>query len=107
MRVNQVLYIIVFGESLLNDSVSIVMFDTLQKFLVLPSVDTWEVLAGILSFSIVMAGGLLVGLTFGILISYLVTKTVNYPRHSSILAIATGHLAYLVADGFHWSGVVA
>ncbi|XP_055710493.1 Na(+)/H(+) exchanger beta-like [Phlebotomus papatasi] len=107
VRVNQVLYIIVFGESLLNDSVSIVMFDTLEKFLVLPSVDTWEVLAGMLSFCIVMAGGLLVGLTFGILISYLITKTVNYPRHSSIVAIATGHLAYLVADGFHWSGVVA
>jgi len=66
IKVNASLYFLVFGESLFNDGVSVVLYNSMLA-LVDTSVDVKQTLLVFASFFFVVFGGLLIGMIFGVL----------------------------------------
>ncbi|KAL5965271.1 Sodium/hydrogen exchanger 3 [Taenia solium] len=98
------LYFLVLGESLLNDAVTVVLFKIVVNFLGRDDVTTHDILIGIAAFFIINAGGILVGLAFGV-ISCLMTRI---RTHLEIIYLfAASYAAYLLSDVLGWSGLVA
>jgi len=67
IHVNIVLYICVFGESLLNDGVAVVLYRVFQVFLKVETVTVSMCFKAVLKFFIVSGGGTLLGIMFGFL----------------------------------------
>jgi sodium/hydrogen exchanger-like protein 3 len=107
--VNDMLYIIVFGESLLNDGVAVVLYRIFATFSEQGSenVEVVDVFLGISSFFVVALGGTLIGIIFGLIGSF----TTKYTEHARILepliVITYSYLAYLTADMCSTSGILA
>eukprot|EP00922_Rhytidocystis_sp_ex-Travisia-forbesii_P022009 GHVS01032226.1.p1 GENE.GHVS01032226.1~~GHVS01032226.1.p1 ORF type:complete len:757 (-),score=149.68 GHVS01032226.1:299-2365(-) len=96
---------LVFGESLLNDAISIVLYRTIARH------DTSSVGMAILSFFLTFFNSLIIGVSIG-LISALLYKYMDlHMQDNQILETALYMLfpwiAYLIADGFKHSGIVA
>uniref|UniRef100_G1RIY7 Sodium/hydrogen exchanger n=1 Tax=Nomascus leucogenys TaxID=61853 RepID=G1RIY7_NOMLE len=81
VHVNEVLFIIVFGESLLNDAVTVVLYNVFESFVALggDNVTGLDCVKGIVSFFVVSLGGTLVGVVFAFLLS-LVTRFTKHVR---------------------------
>jgi CPA1 family monovalent cation:H+ antiporter len=91
------------GESLVNDATALTAF----KVAVLAAVGTapsWG--AGILTFVVASAGGLLVGLVLGWLVHAIRLRLANDVVESA-LGIVVPFACYLVAEAVHGSGVLA
>jgi NhaP-type Na+/H+ or K+/H+ antiporter len=73
--VNQGLYFLVFGESLFNDGVTVVLYNTMQSLLEIPTVGLGETLMAVLSFFLVAFGGALIGCLTGLFASYITKFT--------------------------------
>merc|ERR1711952_54779 len=77
--VNPHLYFLVFGESLLNDGVAVVLYNMMKTFAGLEhagrAVTAADLLLGCCSFLTVAVGGLAVGLVCGLLTSLLTRAT--------------------------------
>ena len=71
------LNIVVFGESLLNDGVAVVLYHMFESFckLGLDNVGGSEVGLGIASFGVVAGGGVLIGITIGYLCAFVTRWT--------------------------------
>uniref|UniRef100_A0A915DB13 Sodium/hydrogen exchanger n=1 Tax=Ditylenchus dipsaci TaxID=166011 RepID=A0A915DB13_9BILA len=109
IHVNQLLYICVFGESLLNDAVTIVLYHTFNAIEeVGPSNVYWtDYLMAVVAFFWVSFGGILVGIVWAILTG-LVTKwatTVSVVQPLTCLLFP--YLAYLFAESLGLSGILA
>ncbi|KAI3416006.1 Sodium hydrogen exchanger [Globodera pallida] len=97
IHVNQTLYICVFGESLLNDAVTIVNLQWNDYFI------------GLLSFFCVSIGGILVGGLWAVLTG-IVTKLsqdVDVRVVQPITCVLFPYLAYLIAEALGLSGILA
>lgn len=95
--------VIMEGESLFNDGMALVLFRSLAGMAVVGTVHPAE---GVLEFVQVAAGGLVLGLTAGLLFSHLVRLLDDYLIEvtlTTILAYGT----FLLAESFHVSGVIA
>jgi len=108
ISVNQVLHIIVFGESLLNDAVTVVLYHMLEDFSVMSGIPTpGDMAKGLVSFFVVACGGATVGVIWGILTG-LLTKFTSHVRIVEPLVIfGMAYFSYLVAELFHLSGIMA
>ncbi|VDO77072.1 unnamed protein product [Onchocerca flexuosa] len=75
IKVNRLLYICVFGESLLNDAVTIVMYHALAAMAKIESenLEADDFIKALISFFLVSFGGILIGIV-GATITGLVTK---------------------------------
>ena len=77
IHVNLVLYICVFGESLLNDGVAVVLYKVFESFLEMDGPVTGRnIWRAILKFFVVAGGGTLLGICFGFFGAY-ITKWVT------------------------------
>ncbi|KAM6974670.1 sodium/hydrogen exchanger 3-like [Tautogolabrus adspersus] len=109
VQVNEVLFILVFGESLLNDGVTVVLFNVCDAFVSLggSQIDAVEIIKGIVSFFVVAFGGSLMGVVFGLLIS-LVTR---WTKHIQIIeagfVFVLGYLSYLTAEMLSLSAILS
>ncbi|CAB1351233.1 unnamed protein product, partial [Coregonus sp. 'balchen'] len=83
VHVNEVLYILVFGESLLNDGVTVVI-----------------------SFFVVAVGGSLIGVIFAVLISLLTRCTKNIQIIEPGFIFVLGYLSYLTAEMLSLSAIL-
>ncbi|XP_023338659.1 Na(+)/H(+) exchanger beta [Eurytemora carolleeae] len=109
--VNPDLYFLVFGESLLNDAVAVVLYNMMNAFTGMEaegvSVEIADIFLGIASFFTVALGGLIIGFIFGI-ITALITKATSEIRVLEPLAIfGLAYLSYLMADLVGWSGIIS
>uniref|UniRef100_A0A3P9DL43 Sodium/hydrogen exchanger n=1 Tax=Maylandia zebra TaxID=106582 RepID=A0A3P9DL43_9CICH len=109
VHVNDVLFIMVFGESLLNDGVTVVLFNVFDAFVSLggPKIDAAEIIKGIVSFFVVAFGGSLVGLVFGLLISLLTRCTKNIQIIEPGFIFVLGYLSYLTAEMLSLSAILS
>uniref|UniRef100_A0A669E5H7 Sodium/hydrogen exchanger n=1 Tax=Oreochromis niloticus TaxID=8128 RepID=A0A669E5H7_ORENI len=109
VQVNGVLFIIVFGESLLNDGVTVVLFNVFDGFVSLggSQIDVAEIVKGIVSFFVVAFGGSLVGIAFGILISLLTRFTKNIQIIEPGFIFVMGYLSYLTAEMLSLSAILS
>ena len=64
-----------FGESLFNDGVTIVLYNTMITLLDIESVSPEDVVMATLSFFTVVFGGALIGFLHGLLVSFTTTFT--------------------------------
>ena len=109
--VNPHLYFLVFGESLLNDGVAVVLYRMMKTFTRMESqglsVTATDVGLGCLSFFTIALGGLAIGVVFGLLTS-LVTRFTQEVRIIEPLALfCGGYLAYISAELVGWSGIIS
>ncbi|KAF7211424.1 transcript variant X2 [Nothobranchius furzeri] len=134
VHVNEVLFIMVFGESLLNDGVTVVLFNVFNAFVTLggPRINAAEIIKGIsetflgsnsfltrsvylglicclfpVSFFVVAFGGSLVGFVFGLLFALLSRCTKNIQIIEPGFLFILGYLAYLTAEMLSLSAILS
>ncbi|KAJ0002599.1 hypothetical protein NQD34_007748, partial [Periophthalmus magnuspinnatus] len=107
MHVNEQLHILVFGESLLNDAVTVVLYQLFESFLRLPSVSGLDVLLGGCRVLVVGFGGLFVGLFFGLVAALTSRFTPRVPVIAPLFVFLYSYLSYLTSEMLHLSGITA
>ena len=110
--VNMSLYFLVFGESLLNDGVTVVLYNTMISLSEAGKgenghIDHTQYFLAVLSFFTVVFGGLTVGVIIGMLSSFIV----KFARHARVIEpliiFVMSYLAYILAETLHWSGIIS
>lgn len=107
-KVDPKLYTIIFGESLLNDAISIVMFETCQKFHGQPAKFS-SLFAGAGLFLMTFSVSLLIGVLIGMLVALILKHTHirRYPQIESCLILLIAYESYFFSNGCHMSGIVS
>lgn len=107
-RVDPKLYTIIFGESLLNDAISIVMFETCQKLRGHPTTFA-SLFEGIGLFLMTFSVSLVIGVFIGILVALILkhSKIRRYPEIESCLILLIAYESYFFSNGCHMSGIVS
>ncbi|XP_018652696.1 putative sodium/hydrogen exchanger [Schistosoma mansoni] len=98
------LYYIVFGESLFNDAITIVLNNIMIVFNNNEQLSSIQIFIGIASFFTVSFGGLFIGVLFGI-ITCLITRIHSHLSVFTILLLA--YFSYIIADCIGWSGIIS
>ena len=109
--VNSSLYFLVFGESLLNDGITVVVYNTmvaLNNFsLNDQSIENTQYLLAVGSFFTVILGGASIGILVGVICSF----TVKFTQHSQVIEpfiiFAMSYFSYIFADTLGWSGIIS
>ena len=102
IHVNIGLYFLVFGESLFNDGVTVVLYNTMITLLDIESVGPEDIVMATLSFFTVVFGGAMVGLLNGLLVSFITTFTKEVRVVEPLIIFSTTYTAFLFAELFHW-----
>lgn len=98
------LYYTVFGESLFNDAVTVVLYEIMKEFIQVKSVTPAEIGLGFGSFFTISIGGLLIGFIFGIIASILTRVKSHF---ECIIVLLLPYFAYILTDCIGWSGIIA
>ncbi|XP_052747019.1 sodium/hydrogen exchanger 7 isoform X6 [Bicyclus anynana] len=113
LKVDVNLYAMIFGESVLNDAVALVLSGAIQNYEKRYSVDGgFEItafLAAIGDFIGIFSLSLLVGALIGCLTALMTkfTHVRDWPLLESALFVLTSYAAFLIAEVFELTGVVA
>ncbi|XP_037052311.1 sodium/hydrogen exchanger 3 isoform X11 [Bradysia coprophila] len=109
IHVNEILYIVVFGESLLNDAVTVVLYHMSEKYseIGVENLNVTHVAKGVTQFFVVALGGTLIGVIWGFLTGLVTRYTDNVRVIEPIFIFVMAYLAYLNAEIFHMSGILA
>ena len=91
-----------FGESLFNDGVTVVLYNTMITLLDIESVGLEDVIMATLSFFTVVFGGAMVGFLNGLLVSFITTFTKEVRVVEPLIIFSTAYTAFLFAELFHW-----
>ncbi|KAL2912046.1 monovalent cation:H+ antiporter, CPA1 (nhx1) [Polyrhizophydium stewartii] len=108
LKVDPKLYAIIFGESVLNDSVAIVLFSTLGKFQGKPFTLA-TVAQGSAMFVGVLTGSVLIGIILALLCALMLkhTHVHHYPTLESCLVSLLAYSSYLLSNAIQLSGIVS
>ncbi|CAK9163871.1 unnamed protein product [Ilex paraguariensis] len=102
------LYSIVFGEGVVNDATSVVLFNAVQK-LDVNRIDGWAAVHVLLDFLYLFSTSTVLGVSAGLLTAF-VLKGLYFGRHSTVREIAlmvlVAYLSYMLAELFHLSGIL-
>ncbi|KAG6689840.1 hypothetical protein I3842_11G194500 [Carya illinoinensis] len=102
------LYSLVFGEGVVNDATTVVLFNAVQK-LDISRINGRTALHVIGDFFYLFLASTALGITAGLVTSY-VLKTLTFGRHSSVreiaLMILMAYLSYMLAELLQLSGIL-
>ncbi|KAK8751685.1 hypothetical protein OTU49_009773, partial [Cherax quadricarinatus] len=107
LGVNKDLYFLIFGESLLNDGVTVVMYNTMQAFMSMSMVTAGQYALAIIAFFIVVCGGIFIGIFFGCLTALITKSTTDVRVVEPLAMLGLAYLSYLTAELFHFSGIIS
>uniref|UniRef100_I3J5H3 Sodium/hydrogen exchanger n=1 Tax=Oreochromis niloticus TaxID=8128 RepID=I3J5H3_ORENI len=109
VHVNETLFIIVFGESLVNDAVTVVLYKVYISFVEVgaENVQTADYFKGVASFLIVSIGGTMVGLIFAVILGFITRFTKKVRIIEPLLVFLMVYLAYLTAELFSLSAILS
>lgn len=107
-KVDPKLYTIIFGESLLNDAISIVMFETCQKFHGQDPTFS-SLFEGMGIFCVTFTVSLLIGLLVGAITALILKHSHirRYPQIETCLVLLFAYESYFFSNGCHMSGIVS
>src|SRR5215211_4679247 len=97
------LQVLLEGESLFNDGTAIVMFNLM---IAIALAGRFNLASSVRDFITVSGGGVLIGIAFGLIISQAIGR-IRDPLVETTLTTVLAFGAYLVAEYFHVSGVLA
>ena len=109
-KVDPKLYTIIFGESILNDAIAIVLFETAQRYKGggpnATSLSVFNILEGFGIFLLVFFGSLVIGVAVGIVTALGLKYTLvrRYPKIESCLVVLVAYASYFFSNGTHMSG---
>ncbi|XP_017551279.2 sodium/hydrogen exchanger 1 [Pygocentrus nattereri] len=107
IHINELLHILVFGESLLNDAVTVVLYHLFEEYAGVGTVTVIDVFLGIVSFLVVSLGGVMVGAIYGVLAAFTSRFTAHARVIEPLFVFVYSYMAYLSAEVFHLSGIMA
>ena len=110
LKCDQLLYSLVFGESVLNDAVAIVLFKTFRKYYDGDEALTSGNIPGALfTFVLVSLGSILVGIVLGLGTSGLLKHTTirDFPKFETALLFLFCFGCYATAEAIGMSGIMA
>uniref|UniRef100_A0A8C3SX10 Sodium/hydrogen exchanger n=1 Tax=Chelydra serpentina TaxID=8475 RepID=A0A8C3SX10_CHESE len=108
--VNEQLYMMIFGESLLNDGITVVLYNIFIAFTQMhryEEIEPVDVLAGFARFFVVGLGGVLFGIVFGFVSAFMTRFTRNISAIEPLLVFMFSYLSYLSAETLYISGILA
>ena len=108
MKVDPKLYAIIFGESILNDSVAIVLFGTLGSFRG-KAFTAGSFFHGVASFVGVFSGSVLIGVSLALVCALLLKHSTlfKYPSLESCIVSLIAYSSYLLSNALQLSGIVS
>ncbi|XP_042700600.1 sodium/hydrogen exchanger 1 isoform X2 [Chrysemys picta bellii] len=107
IHINELLHILVFGESLLNDAVTVVLYHLFEEFANFEQVTVTDIILGFLSFFVVSLGGVFVGVIYGVIAAFTSRFTSHIRVIEPLFVFLYSYMAYLSAELFHLSGIMA
>lgn len=105
-KVDPKLYTIIFGESILNDAIAIVVFETAQEVKKSKTSGFVSLFTGIGFFLKVFCVSLILGVVIGVLTALVLKYTYvrRYPKIESCLIVLIAYSSYFLAQGIEMSG---
>lgn len=115
MRCNSLLYSLVFGESVLNDAVSIVLFNTFIKFhtaqLLNPNAEFSNSTIGIMlqDFVVVSCGSIVIGVILGLICSFIGKHTdiKVFPEYETSMLVLFAYGSFAFTESLGLSGIMS
>ncbi|KAL2087445.1 hypothetical protein ACEWY4_016273 [Coilia grayii] len=107
ISVNEQLFIVIFGEGLFNDAVTVVLYNMFVFVADMEVVESVDVFLGVARFFVVGLGGVLFGFLFGIAAAFTSRFTSNVREIEPLFVLMYSYLAYLVAELFAISSIMA
>jgi len=109
IQVDEVLYIVVFGESLLNDAVTVVLYNMFESYVEIEeeNITVAHIGKGFASFLVVAGGGTIIGIIWGYVTGFVTRFTNHAPILEPMFVFTMAYLSYLCAEIFHMSGILA
>ncbi|KAJ1337720.1 solute carrier family 9 (sodium/hydrogen exchanger) member 6/7 [Microdochium nivale] len=110
-KVDPKLYTVIFGESILNDAIAIVMFETAHSYTKgdVNSYGLIDFFKGIGTFLGVFFGSLIIGVIVGVGTALMLKLTYvrRYPQIESCLVVLIAYVSYFFSQGLRMSGIVS
>ncbi|MBW0501210.1 hypothetical protein O181_040925, partial [Austropuccinia psidii MF-1] len=108
LKVDPKLYSIIFGESLLNDAVAIVMFETLSHFHG-EKISILSFFHGVGIFVLVFLTSMALGVVFGLACSLMLkhSRVSRFPEIESCLVLLIAYTSYFFSNASTMSGIVS
>jgi sodium/hydrogen exchanger-like protein 6/7 len=110
-KVDPKLYTIIFGESILNDAIAIVLFETARRYKDGAAGGTLgfiSLLEGIGIFLAVFFASMMIGVIIGIAtaLGLKYTYVRRFPKIESCMIVLIAYASYFFANGLHMSGML-
>ncbi|KAI1921752.1 monovalent cation:H+ antiporter, CPA1 (nhx1) [Ophidiomyces ophidiicola] len=111
-KVEPKLYTVIFGESILNDAIAIVLFETAQRYKpggAAGNITILSLFEAIGVFLLVFFGSLLIGVVVGVVtaLGLKYTHVRREPKIESCLIVLIAYASYFFSNGVHMSGIVS
>ncbi|KKY21081.1 putative sodium hydrogen exchanger [Phaeomoniella chlamydospora] len=111
-KVEPKLYTVIFGESILNDAIAIVLFETATRYRsgeAAGSLTFISLFEAIGIFLLVFFGSLVIGVLVGIGTALCLKYTYvrRFPKIESCLIVLVAYASYFFSNGIHMSGIVS
>uniref|UniRef100_A0A3B3W0M2 Sodium/hydrogen exchanger n=1 Tax=Poecilia latipinna TaxID=48699 RepID=A0A3B3W0M2_9TELE len=107
ISVNEQLYIVVFGECLFSDAVTVVLYNMFSFVAEMEVVEPEDVFLGVARFFVVGLGGMGFGVLFGFVAAFTTRFTSRVREIEPLFIFMFSYLAYLVAELFAISSIMA
>ncbi|KAH8068635.1 potassium:proton antiporter [Aureococcus anophagefferens] len=110
LNCDPLLYSLVFGESVLNDAVAIVLFRTFYNYYEEgEELDQSKIPVALVEFLGVSLGSVFIGVITGLICSYIFrhTRIRDYPKYEISLLFLFAYGAYALAESIELSGIMA
>jgi len=111
LQCDQLLYSLVFGESVLNDAIAIVLFKTFYFYYNPdnPNLESDDIPAALVQFVVVSLLSIVVGVILGLLVSFIYKHTLirQYANLEIALLFLFCYLCYATAEAISLSGIMA